>query len=174
MDLKRIYLTGFMGSGKSTVGRLLADLLNSPFTDLDEIIVQRAGMSIPDIFQHEGEPAFRRMEAETLRLCCNEEGVFGLGGGAVLDPDNRDILMASGLVIYLRATPETLARRLLSEAQGRPVLAGEGRLEDRIISLLRERSGSYELAHWNIDTDDLKPEQVASTIHKRIREEIGD
>ena len=174
MDLKRIYLTGFMGSGKSTVGRLLADLLHSPFTDLDEIIVQRAGMSIPDIFQIVGEPAVRRREAEILRLCCRVDGVFGVGGGAVLDPDNRDILMASGLVIYLRATPETLARRLLSEAQGRPLLTGEGGFEDRITSLLKERSGSYEMAHWNVDTDDLKPEQVASTIHKRIREEIGD
>lgn len=131
-------------------------------------------MSIPDIFQQEGEPVFRRMEAEAVRLCCTEEGVFGLGGGVVLDPDNRDILMASGLVVYLRSTPDTLSRRLRSEAQGRPLLAGEGRLEDRIASLLRERSGSYELAHWNVDTDDLTPEQVASNIHRRIREEIGD
>lgn len=117
-----------MGSGKSTVGRILADLLHRPFIDLDEFIVQRAGMSI----------------------------------------------MASGLVVYLRSTPDTLSRRLRSEAQGRPLLAGEGRLEDRIASLLRERSGSYELAHWNVDTDDLTPEQVASNIHRRIREEIGD
>jgi shikimate kinase len=174
MRYPRIYLTGFMGSGKSTVGKLLADLLNSPFTDLDEIIVQRAGMSIPDIFESLGEKAFRRMEAEAVRLCSADEGIFGLGGGAVLDPGNRDILMASGLVVYLRASTDTLARRLRSEDGGRPLLSEEGDLKDRITSLLEERSGSYELAHWSIDTDGLTPEQVASNLQKRIREEIGD
>ena len=174
MNFKRIYLTGFMGSGKSTVGRILADLLQSPFTDLDEFIVQKAGKSIPEIFQHEGEPAFRQMEAEAVKFSSTEEGVFGLGGGAVLILESRNILMASGLVVYLRATPDTLARRLESEAQGRPLLAGDGRLEDRITFLLRKRSKSYELAHWVVDTDNLTPEQVASKLHRRIKEEIGD
>lgn len=174
MNFKRIYLTGMMGSGKSTVGRILADLLQCPFTDLDDFIVQQAGMSIPEIFELEGERGFRRMEKEAVRTCSAGEGVFGLGGGAVLDPQNRDILMNSGLVVYLSATPDTLTRRLMSEVHGRPLLSEEGDLDDRISSLLEERSGSYESAHWKIDTDDLTPEEVASVIRGRIKEGIGD
>ena len=172
MKFKRIYLTGMMGSGKSTVGKILAGYLSVPFIDLDEFIVERAGKSIPDIFEQEGERRFRSLESEALELCSKNKGVFGLGGGAVLDTQNREMMMESGLVAYLRATPETLERRLRSEADGRPLLAGEISLDERIAGLLNERSAIYELAHIIIDTDDLTPEEVASALQKEIGEKI--
>ena len=174
MDTKRIFLTGFMGSGKTTAGRILADRLNLPFHDLDEMIVEKAGMSIPDIFERQGEAAFRKLEAEIVNTCSTGKGVFGLGGGAILDPDNRDVLLNAGIVIYLKASPAVLAQRLVDQTEGRPLLAGVESLEDRIKSLLELRSASYEKAHWSVDTDDLTPGEVASFLQHRLGEAAGD
>lgn len=174
MNTSRIYLTGFMGSGKTTVGRLLARQLDMPFTDLDEFIVKRAGRSIPEIFEQDGETVFRQLEAEAVGLISTGKGIYGLGGGTVIDPISRDTLMTTGLVIYLNASPDSLARRLLSEAQVRPLLAGVGQLDQKIAALLEERSRIYESAHWNVPTDELTPEQVANVIHCRLKEEPGD
>ena len=168
MNFKRIYLTGFMGSGKSTVGRMVAHMFRWPYSDLDEIIAKKAGMSIPEIFQQEGEGAFRRLKTEAVRKSAENKGVIALGGGALMNRENREILLASGTVVYLKATAETLAYRLQARTDNRPVLTGEGRLEDRIAGILKERSEIYSMAHWTVDTDEMAPQKLAGTIYSLV------
>ena len=119
-----IYLIGFMGAGKSTVGRDLAARLGRPFCDTDKLIEKRAGLTIPEIFDALGEDGFRRLEAEVIREVAEEEGlVVALGGGAPLQDGNWYRLKESGVTVYLREAPEALHARL-SKSEGRPLLAG--------------------------------------------------
>lgn len=158
-----ITLTGFMGSGKTTVGRLLADSLGCPFMDLDELVVKKAGKSIPDIFAQEGEPYFRQLEAKVLRQAVERNGgntaVLALGGGAVTTPSSASLLHEKTVCIYLRATLDTLRRRLEGQTAGRP-LADAG-LAER----LSEREPIYEsTAHVILDTDGLTPDEVVDEL----------
>ena len=121
-----ITLTGFMGSGKTTVGKVLADFLGCPFMDLDDLVVKKAGKSIPDIFAQDGEPAFRLLEAQVLRKTVEKyaesTAVLALGGGAVLAPASAALLREKTVCIYLRATLDTLLARLEGETASRPLL----------------------------------------------------
>ena len=158
-----ITLCGFMGSGKSTVGRLLADALGCPFLDLDDLIVKKAGKSIPEIFAEDGEPAFRQMEARLLRQTVGKYGentvVLSLGGGAVTTPASASLLHEKTVCIYLRASLETLLRRLSGETAGRPLA------DNSVASRLAEREPVYEkTAHVTVDTDGLTPEEVTDEI----------
>ena len=158
-----ITLTGFMGSGKTTVGRLLADALGCPFMDLDDLVVKKAGKSIPDIFAQDGEPAFRQLEAQVLRKTVDKyaesTAVLALGGGAVLAPASAALLREKTVCIYLRATLDTLLARLEGETAGRPL--ADASLADRLAS----REVIYEeTAHVIIDTDGLSPDEVADEI----------
>jgi shikimate kinase len=165
MNLERIYLTRFMGSGKSTVGRMVAHMFRWPYSDLDEIIAKKAGMSIPEICQQEGEGTFRRMETEVVRKSAEKKGVIALGGGALMNRENREILLASGTVVNLKAATDTLVYRLQARTDNRPLLSGEGRLEDRITGILKERPEIYSMAHWTVDTDEMAPQKLAGTIY---------
>ena len=158
-----ITLCGFMGSGKTTVGRLLSDALGCPFLDLDDLIVKKAGKSIPEIFAEDGEPAFRQMEARLLRQTVEKYGentvVLSLGGGAVTTPASATLLHDKTVCIYLRATLETLLRRLAGETAGRPLA------DNSVASRLAEREPVYEkTAHVTVDTDGLTPEEVTDEI----------
>ena len=158
-----ITLTGFMGSGKSTVGRLLADSLGCPFLDLDDLVVKKAGKSIPDIFAQDGEPAFRQLEARLLRQAVEKykemTAVLALGGGAVMTPASAALLHEKTVCIYLRATLDTLLARLAGETAGRPLA------DDAMASRLASREPIYEeTAHVIIDTDGLFPDEVADEI----------
>ena len=158
-----ITLTGFMGGGKTTVGRLLADALGCPFMDLDDLVVKKAGKSIPDIFAQDGEPAFRQLEAQVLRKTVEKyaesPAVLALGGGAVLAPASAALLHEKTVCIYLRATLDTLLARLEGETAGRPL--ADASLADRLAS----REPIYEeTAHVIIDTDGLSPDEVADEI----------
>lgn len=158
-----ITLTGFMGSGKTTVGKVLADFLGCPFMDLDDLVVKKAGKSIPDIFAQDGEPAFRLLEAQVLRKTVEKyaesTAVLALGGGAVLAPASAALLHEKTVCIYLRATLETLLARLEDETAGRPL--ADSSLADRLAS----REPIYEeTAHVIIDTDGLSPDEVADEI----------
>ena len=121
-----ITLTGFMGSGKTTVGKVLADFLGCPFMDLDDLVVKKAGKSVPDIFAQDGEPAFRQQEVQVLRKTVDKyaesTAVLALGGGAVLAPASAALLHEKTVCIYLRATLDTLLARLAGETSGRPLL----------------------------------------------------
>ena len=158
-----ITLTGFMGSGKTTVGKVLADFLGCPFMDLDDLVVKKAGKSIPDIFAQDGEPAFRQLEAQVLRKTVEKyaesTAVLALGGGAVLAPASAVLLRDKTVCIYLRATLETLLARLEGETAGRPL--ADASLEERLAS----REPIYEkTAHVIVDTDGLSPDEVADEI----------
>ncbi len=158
-----ITLTGFMGSGKTTVGRLLADSLGCPFLDLDDLVVKKAGKSIPDIFAQDGEPAFRQLEARLLRQTVEKytetTAVLALGGGAVMTPSSASLLHEKTVCIYLRATLDTLLSRLAGETAGRPLA------DDAMASRLAEREPVYEeTAHVIIDTDGLSPDEVTDEI----------
>ncbi len=158
-----IALTGFMGSGKTTVGKVLADFLGCPFMDLDDLVVKKAGKSIPDIFAQDGEPAFRQLEAQVLRKTVEKyaesTAVLALGGGAVLAPSSAALLHEKTVCIYLRASLETLLARLEGETAGRPL--ADASLADRLAA----REPIYEkTAHVVIDTDGLSPDEVADEI----------
>ena len=158
-----VALTGFMGSGKTTVGKVLADFLGCPFMDLDDLVVKKAGKSIPDIFAQDGEPAFRQLEAQVLRKTVEKyaesTAVLALGGGAVLAPSSAALLHEKTVCIYLRASLETLLARLEGETAGRPL--ADASLADRLAA----REPIYEkTAHVVIDTDGLSPDEVADEI----------
>ena len=108
-----LILCGFMGSGKSTVGRLLARRLHRPFVDLDEFIEQQTGQTVAEIFNTRGEGAFRALEREAARSLCSQSGlVLSCGGGTVLNPQTAALLKQSGTVIYLKVLPQTVLQRL--------------------------------------------------------------
>src|SRR5690349_24541860 len=108
-----IYLVGFSGSGKSTIARLIADRLHWPAFDLDDVIVDRSGMSIPVIFKQEGETGFRLRETEALReLSKQAPFVVATGGGTVVRPENRNLMSANGWIIFLEAQPTVLNARI--------------------------------------------------------------
>ena len=158
-----ITLTGFMGSGKTTVGKVLADFLGCPFFDLDDLVVKKAGKSIPDVFAQDGEPAYRQLEARVLRQMVDKYAentvVLALGGGAVLAPASAALLQEKTVCIYLRATLETLLARLEGETAGRPLADAD------LAARLYARTPVYEqTAHVVIDTDGLSPEEIADEI----------
>jgi shikimate kinase len=159
-----ISLIGMMGSGKTSIGRLVAKYLDWPFLDADAVLVDRVGCSISDMFSDRGEQWFRDTESEVLAELAQSltPSVLSVGGGAVLRESNRDVLRRSSLVIWLRATPEVLLERIGSQP-GRPLLAGDP--EGRIRKLTEERSAVYrDGAHEVIDVDDLRMHQVAELI----------
>lgn len=158
-----ITLTGFMGSGKTSAGRLVADALGCPFLDLDEIIVKKAGRSIPAIFEADGEKGFRRLEKQALEQTvakyAESTAILALGGGTVTVPGAIGLLQEKTLCIYLQADVDTLRANLEGRREGRP-LAGDG-WEERLAA----RLPLYEkAAHVTIDTIGLTPEEIADEI----------
>ena len=156
-------LAGYMGSGKTTVGRIVADALGCTFIDLDDVIVKKAGRSIPEIFSTDGEDAFRCMEKKALEQTISKYSeniaVLALGGGTVTVPGAVKLLQDKTLCIYLKATVGTLLSHLDGQTSSRP-LAMDGH-EERLAS----REPLYEAAaHIIIDTDGLSPEQIADEI----------
>jgi len=147
-----------MGTGKSTIGKLIARRLKWPFVDTDEEIVRRAGMPIPQIFARFGEPHFRQIEREVCRdLAEREQIVIATGGGMLVDPANREVMQASGLVVCLSASPKTLARRLRSDGS-RPLASGDWR------ALLARRKPAYDAIPYQVDTSGRRPADVAAEI----------
>ncbi len=167
--MKTICLIGFMGSGKSSVGRQLAALMGVPFRDLDRHIVEREGRSIPEIFSADGEEGFRQIETAALRelLAGNPApGVLSLGGGTPTRPEAAQLLRDSGaLCVYLRGSTQTLRSHLTGKGiKSRPMLQ-RGNMD----SLLAERSPLYEsLADITIDIDGLSVPEVAQIIAAEI------
>jgi shikimate kinase len=159
-----VVLTGFMATGKSTVGRLLAARLRYGFVDTDRIIEERHG-PIPVIFSTEGEAAFRRIERDVaIELSGLSSLVVSTGGGMMLDPVNADALASSGMVVCLTASPKVILRRVGGSRAGerRPLLSGADP-EARIRELLTEREAAYA-AFRQISTDGRPPSEVAEEI----------
>jgi shikimate kinase len=161
-----IFLTGFMGSGKTTVGRLLAGRLGRPFIDLDLEIERREGRSVADLFAVSGEAGFRAAESKALQALDQGPGpVVATGGGIVLDPENRALMSRCGVRVWLRCPLDELVRRL-ADAGGRPLWTGDrGELE----RLLGERTPCYAEAEVAVDAT-ASPAEVAEEIHRLLGE----
>lgn len=147
-----IYLVGMMGAGKSTVGPALAERLGRAYVDTDDAVVERAGRSIAEIFDEEGETRFRVLEAEAIEAAGEAGAVVALGGGAMAQPGMPERLAARGIAVWLEVDAETVLARIPDPAS-RPLLAGldaAGRLE-RVESLLAERAECYAKAAIRID-----------------------
>ena len=158
-----IILTGFMGTGKTSVGREVARRLNRPFVDMDVEIEARAGKPISTIFAEEGESAFRQMEAQLCRELARAQGkVIATGGGALVDPENRRRMMASGPVFCLTCSTDEISRRL-AQARDRPLLEAGDR-QNEIARLLAQRYEAYAAIPRQIDTTLLSTDEVATQV----------
>ncbi|QDX79920.1 shikimate kinase [Denitratisoma sp. DHT3] len=165
---KSIFLVGLMGAGKSTVGRILARKLRARFVDTDHEIEARTGVSIPTIFEIEGEACFRRRESEVIDALSRESGlVLATGGGAILAPENRQRLRERGVVVYLCASPEVLYERTRHD-RGRPLLQVEDRLA-KLQALHSQRDPLYrETAHVIVEVGATQAIQVVRRIQQAL------
>lgn len=165
-----IVLVGFMGSGKSAVGKILAGRLNMRFIDLDSEIEKDLGLTITEIFKKNGEEYFRSVETRIIRLfSLLDNQVIATGGGVVLKDENITELKRTGCIFYLSATPETVYRRIKEEVH-RPLLAGKKGDEalSEIKKILSFRREMYEKSGTEIKTDGQSSEEVAAEIEKHL------
>jgi shikimate kinase len=165
---RNIYLIGPMGTGKTAVGKTLARLTGAPFADSDAEIERHAGVDIPYIFEQEGEAGFRRREREALaELCHREPLVMATGGGAVLSPENRQLLKSTGAVVFLHTS---IAQQVLrvGSGRGRPMLQGAD-MARRLEELNRVREPLYrETADITLSTDGRRVPKVAEAILREL------
>lgn len=164
--MSHLYLIGYRGCGKSSVGPMLAARLNRPFHDADAVLETDAGVTIREIFAAEGEGGFRYRETATIqRLARGGPAVIATGGGIVLRPENRELLRSTGFVVWLKAPAEVLWDRITADpstAARRPNLAGGG--HDEVVALLDAREPLYAAtAHAEVDAS-RSPDQVADAI----------
>ncbi len=159
----RVYLVGFMGAGKTTVGQRLAARLGCPFVDLDESIEARAGMSVRAIFERRGEPEFRAMEREALRETLRHPRVVvATGGGTVTFEANRELIAANGVSVWLRAPFDAIAARIGGEGKSdRPLFRDEA----QAFALYRERLPAYRRSDLEVAVAPAEePEEIAARI----------
>lgn len=161
-----LWLIGMMGSGKSTVGRRLASRTGKPFVDTDVLVEEAAGRSVVDVFQAEGEEAFRSLESDAIReAAVMADAIVATGGGAVLLESNIRSMKSSGPVVWLRASPATLAARI-GNAPGRPLLVDVD-LVGRLTMIIEDRSDAYQrAADHTVDTDGSSADEVAVVVEQ--------
>jgi shikimate kinase len=164
--MKRMYLTGFMGAGKTTVGQRLAERLQLPIIDTDHYIEEHVGKSIKRIFAEEGEAAFRQYERECLRMLPPDKVIVTTGGGIVIQKENRDWMKQTGIVIYLHCEFEEIVKRLADD-DTRPLLTQHHR--DDLEALWKKRLPYYQEADWMVDTTGKRVEQIVDEIIDRIK-----
>ncbi|MBO4779997.1 MAG: AAA family ATPase [Selenomonadaceae bacterium] len=166
-----VILTGFMGTGKTSLGKMLATKLGRPFVDIDKKIERAEHLSIPKIFERYGEEHFRELERAAVRELSSKRGlVIATGGGTIKDAENFRLLKSSGIVICLTADPEEIFRRTARRGE-RPVLdsGGSERLAT-IKKLLAERKEFYDRADYHVDTTDWSPLQIVEDICRYLRQ----
>jgi len=174
-NVRGIYLVGFSGSGKTAVAKLVGEILGWPSCDIDDVIVEHSGLTIPLIFQQQGETGFRVLETEALRdASSSDRFVIATGGGTITRPENRVFMASKGWIICLEAKPETLLARIQNQLKEsdpkaiRPMLDAIYPL-DQIRALKHTRQPVYSLADWTVHTDRLSVEQVAAEVVRAVR-----
>ncbi len=166
--MKNIVLVGFMGTGKSAVGRLLARRLDRSFVDLDERIARRAGKSVAQLFAQEGEAGFRKREAQEVDWASRlENHVIATGGGVMLQEENVRRLKEKGILVCLSARPDIIIQRTLSTLPSRPLLKGQD-LGSRVQDLLALRAPFYAKADLTVDTSERSVQEVAEEILEKL------
>lgn len=170
---RNLILIGFMGTGKTTIGKRVAKSLGFKFVDTDQLIVRKAGKSIPKIFEEDGEEAFRNLETEVLRECGGKSRqVISTGGGIVVRPENIAILKESGYVIWLKAGTDAIFERV-SRNRNRPLLK-TANPRQTIDELLKLRENLYDSAgHFSIRTDDLTMEETSFGVTECAKLALG-
>lgn len=168
-----IFLTGFMGTGKSKIGRLLAQRLNRIFLDTDQMVEERAGMAIAELFARQGEAYFRQLEHEAVReAAAKRDAVVALGGGAIVQERNWELVRRVGVLVCLEADVETILERV-NRREDRPLLAGLNQAEKRrrIERLLAERAPFYARADIKVrSSDERTAEQTAEILLAALEE----
>jgi shikimate kinase len=172
-----VTLIGYRGCGKSSIAPRLARQLGWTWVDSDSVVEQRAGCSISELFEHEGEAAFRKLESEVIAdLVLQPHIVIASGGGAILAEKNRRLMKSAGPVVWLKVSVGTLAKRLgeRSSVQRRPSLTGRP-IAEEVADVLAVREPVYrETATLIVDAESMRPEQVARHIARHITEEIQE
>ena len=164
MSRTNIILTGFMGCGKSTVGKMLAKELKYDFVDTDQLIEKRCGLSIQEIFAAKGESAFRDMESNIANELSEKEGlIIATGGGMMLNPTNINALRANGLVFCLVATPEEILARVSGDNLAKRPLLDSAEPLERIKKLIQERENAYR-QFMQIDTSGKNTQEVTEDL----------
>lgn len=169
MTDKNIVLIGFMGTGKSSVGKILAKRLKRHWVDVDQRIEETAKRKISEIFEKDGEAYFRDLEKQAIRqITSGHNLVITTGGGAVLDPENRQALKKNGFLITLSATPETIFKRV-SQSRHRPLLKGD--LMTEIRRLLAQREPFYRQSDCTFSTDEKTAAEMADLLEAALEKE---
>jgi shikimate kinase len=168
-DTKNIFLIGLMGSGKTTIGRILSKSLNKDFYDSDHVVEEKTGVKVPLIFEYEGEVGFRKREESVLKeLICHKNIVLATGGGVILSKNNCKLLSDNGHVIYLKSNCEDLVARMTGD-QSRPLLQ-EGDLKETLESLFKLRDPMYSsISDYIIETSDKRAKEISSEIEFFIK-----
>jgi shikimate kinase len=170
MKSRNIILIGFMGTGKTTVGKLLAARLGWSFVDTDARIESEQGVPVGELFEQRGETAFRQLETDMLeRVVQQNQQVIATGGGAVLQEMNRSLMMINGYVVALQADQSTIVSRV-SGNSARPLLRGD--VVERVSRLMEQRKFAYDFADQCIDTTQISVDQVVTLILDKRKEAL--
>jgi len=170
----RVVLTGFMGTGKTVVGRRLATHLGRELLDTDALVERATGRTVREIFAADGEPRFRELERAAVREACDAgDVVVSTGGGTLVDERNRAALADGGLLVCLTASPRAIARRVRGSVAERPLLAGHPSLTGRIRELLDARAPVYARVPLQIDTSNLTIDEVVQEIARHLERAEG-
>jgi len=168
MTQPNIILTGFMGTGKTTLGRLLAEKIGYEFIDTDALIEKQISQTIAELFEEQGEAAFRKLESDLVEGLAQKEGlVIATGGGLVLDPSNVAVLSKTGKIICLTASPEEILARVAKQQDVRPLLQ-EKDPKAKIIDLLQQRDSVYR-QFPQLSTSDSSPDKLIGELLKLIQ-----
>ena len=171
--MKNIVLLGFMGTGKSAVGRALAKELKYRFVDTDQRVEEKSGKKIAELFTENGEAYFRELESQAVQEAAQQGAcVISTGGGAILNPKNLEALRRNGFLVLLESDPEVILKRVQKRAGQRPLLQGPDPLAE-IKRLLEERAPYYRCADFTVNTSYLQVEEVTRAIKKKVLEIEG-
>jgi shikimate kinase len=169
--METVFFTGFMGAGKTTIGKALAERVGVKLVDLDEFIEKKYNKTIREIFEEEGEKTFRKYEHEALLQLIDFNGIVTTGGGVVTSENNRQLMRKNGLIIYLDCSVDEILSRLKQDTT-RPLL--DGNKEEQVRSLYQERQVKYREADYIVSTSGKSIKEIVSEIINRASKSIED